>query len=298
MRFAARAAVGFACASAAIATACAPGAAAKSLFVPCAPRGAAPAFARYYLGDPFAGLPLSDSFYRCDRPHFPEPGPGAHFASYLYGDCNAEAEGCALPYEVQSAPVCSRNLSSYSNIDGGPLSSRLTTVRGVPAADFGNDRLELYTGTTTIIVFGNNPTRAAAALQTVPGVAPAIAPGDRLPAPTAGVLYGRIDCGLARPRVVLAPRRGAVRVIVRLPRRATVTATFERLEPLGRFRSRFAPRSRYRPWTSPSLTGHKGRNEMRADLPEGGTYRVWVTATDATGRSSRPLRLRVVVPHK
>ncbi len=74
---------------------------------------------------------------------------------FTYGTCEipAGAEGgCSLPVSVSNEPACSRNLAMYS----GSLSPKpvVTRVRGATAAFFeGGSRLEIQTGTTTVVIF-------------------------------------------------------------------------------------------------------------------------------------------------
>jgi hypothetical protein len=68
-------------------------------------------------------------------------------------------------------------------------------VRGVPAALFeGGHRLELYTGSVTVVIFGSNRgqlMRAANALKPVNRMASA---GNTLPSPVPGAIEGDVAC--------------------------------------------------------------------------------------------------------
>jgi hypothetical protein len=147
-------------------------------------QGAA-AFPLYDAGDGVDGLPLVTVLRRQDA---------ADFVSFVYGDCTAgDDAGCAPPAEVQVWPACRRYLSLYdSSLPGVPVPER-ATVRGVPAAFLDGDRLELQTGRSTVVVFGDSRARIlriAAALRPVGERAPR----GLLPPPERGALDGTLDC--------------------------------------------------------------------------------------------------------
>lgn len=142
------------------------------------------AFPLYDTGDRVDGLPLVAVLRRQDT---------ADFISFVYGDCIAgDDAGCAPPVEVQVWPACRRYLSLYDSLSGVPVPER-TTVRGVPAAFPDGDRLELQTGRSTVVVFGDSRARIlriAAALRPVGERAPR----GPLPPPERGALDGTLDC--------------------------------------------------------------------------------------------------------
>lgn len=143
-------------------------------------------FPLYDAGDRVDGLPLTAVLRRADT---------ADFVSFVYGDCVARDDlGCAPPLEIQVWPACRRNLGLYEpSSPGTPLPER-TTVRGVPAAYFEDcERLELQTGSSTIVVFAGSRARlvrAAGALRPL-GARPTSGP---LPAPEAGAVAGGLRC--------------------------------------------------------------------------------------------------------
>jgi len=160
-------------------------------------RAAATPYTVYWLGPSFQGFKLTDRIRRIEKP---EPGErfGADFYSFLYGTCKPASVdgGCTLPAEIQSWAACKRNLSVYSlTPDGTPLPHKSLRIRGVPAAYFEDGaRLEIYTGRTTVVIFGSDPTqlsRAAAAMASTDGKIKAGAP---LPAPARGALQGKLAC--------------------------------------------------------------------------------------------------------
>ena len=157
-----------------------------------------PDFPLYSPGQSLEGLPLTGMARRLEARVAPDTHR-ANFASFRYGDCTPGNDGgCPAPLEIQIWPACERNLSSYSLTPfGDPLPHERVTVRGVPAAFFEDGhRLELYTGSVSVVMFGEGKAqllRAAEALQAVntpdgPG------PGEPLPAPAAGALEGRLEC--------------------------------------------------------------------------------------------------------
>lgn len=115
--------------------------------------------------------------------------------SFIYGDC-APPEGsdegsCAPPMEVQVWNACARNPSFYTQDMLNPTPDK-TTVRGVPAAYFeGGNRLEIQTGRSTVVIFGDNPGAVASELRGVNNSVPAHVD---LPAPAAGAMTGKIKC--------------------------------------------------------------------------------------------------------
>lgn len=131
-----------------------------------------------YAGDRVAGLPLSAVERRTDE---------ATYVSFLYGDCTAgDHYGCALPLEIQVWPACVRSPELYDA--GDPFAPRPESarVRGVPGAALDEGRqLELRTGSSTVVIFGETRAlvnRAAAALR---GLAGGVRPGDPLRPPVA-----------------------------------------------------------------------------------------------------------------
>lgn len=105
----------------------------------------------YHLGDEFDGLPLSDVLP-------PAQGAGGS-TSFIYGDCQPSGSdgGCAPPLEVQTWIECSRPPRVPE--------SRLEEVRGaLVETDPREARVEVFTGTNTVVIFGTAE-RASAAVQ-------------------------------------------------------------------------------------------------------------------------------------
>lgn len=158
------------------------------------------AFDEYPLfnaGSRVEGLPLTAVLRRDDT---------ASYVSFVYGDCVAGGDaGCTPPAEIQVWPACQRNPTLYDAASPGsplldsvlldrPLPER-TVTRGVPASLFdGGTRLELQTGRSTVVVFGDSRARVlriAAALRALDG---SVRAGAKLPAPVADGIGGAMDC--------------------------------------------------------------------------------------------------------
>jgi hypothetical protein len=81
---------------------------------------------------------------------------------------------------------------------GGGMSPepRMTRVRGTTAAFFeGGTRLEIQTGTTTVVIFAFSKRKALAVAESLRGVNVPVSVCDRLPPPAPGALEGSLPCG-------------------------------------------------------------------------------------------------------
>jgi hypothetical protein len=98
----------------------------------------------------------------------PEHDVVADFLSLVYGEC--EATPCAspreIPLEIQIWESCNRYVDDYEIAPGTPYPHKDTSIRGTSAADF-DDRLEVYAGSVSIVIFAQPELarRAAAALR-------------------------------------------------------------------------------------------------------------------------------------
>ena len=138
---------------------------------------------------------------------FYDTGGFSPSVSFIYGDCQATDDmGCAPPVQVQVWPACIRNPSLYESSRPGALTPEPTSVRGVPAAFFEDGhRLEIQTGTSTVVVFARSRDevlQVASALRGVNvaaqasrGVNVAARASEALPPPAAGALDGTLKCG-------------------------------------------------------------------------------------------------------
>ncbi len=143
-------------------------------------------FPLFYGGERVDGLPLARIIRRRDT---------ADYVSFVYGECEPRADtGCAPPAEIQVWPACQRSLALYGV--PAPVSPSLepVTIHGVPAAFLdGGARLEIQTGTSTVVVFSSTrarATRIGAALRPLGSQAAATA----LPPPAPGALDGTLEC--------------------------------------------------------------------------------------------------------
>lgn len=143
-------------------------------------------FTLYYAGRSYGELPLTiDGGDDARDHHRGEP------VSFTYGGCEpppeAQEDRCSEPLAISNYEICAENPSRYPRGD-----YRMTRLRGVPAALFGQsgdslEKLELYTGTTTVVIEIDG-VRAAydVARHLIPlNRRPS---GDRLPPPARGAL--------------------------------------------------------------------------------------------------------------
>lgn len=137
----------------------------------------------YYAGDSYKGLPLT----------FAELGPGRGEGlrrawSFAYGDCELpEGEGgCPLPLEIQNWSICTRFPALYP----GPT-PQTETVRGAETLPAGGG-LDLYTGRTTIVIFGQGKNKR----DVVKALRPVGNAGKQraLPPPSPAALEGELPC--------------------------------------------------------------------------------------------------------
>lgn len=136
--------------------------------VPCLKARRLPTFTAYDLGAHFAGLALTTVSHNCFVPsgHLVGPGPRdlAWTSTAIYGTCTPEGAegGCGPPLEVQSWPECDRNYAPYGPPgDLKPRTSyRLSGSHRLPTASLEHglsNRIEIYDGRTTVVVFTDGP---------------------------------------------------------------------------------------------------------------------------------------------
>jgi hypothetical protein len=145
-------------------------------------------FALYNAGNDVAGLPLVAILRRNDPP--------TNWVSFIYGDCTPTGgAGCAPPAEVQIWPACRRNPAIFAKSVGAPRAESTISIRGVPAAFYEEGtRLEIQTGRSTVVIFGESReliSQVAAALR---GVNRLVTASDRLPPPAPGAVDGKLPC--------------------------------------------------------------------------------------------------------
>src|SRR5690242_238035 len=149
----------------------------------------------YWLGRGYGGLALTGvTTTRVDVPnaaHSRILRTHSHVVDFAYGECAAgsgEEGGCSPPLDIQNWPACGRNAALF----GMSLPLRVH-IRGVPAHHFG-DRIEIWTGTTDIVIFGKHATQVAGELRSANHLGPDTGPGDPLPPPAPGAIEGRLHC--------------------------------------------------------------------------------------------------------
>ena len=143
----------------------------------------------YYAGDDVAGLPLN---YVLRQPI----NRMQESVSFIYGDCTPSPHaGCAPPVEIQIWPACIRNPSIFKGPAPYAPVSEAATVRGVPAAFFeGGHRLEIQTGTSTVVVFGAERSQVSTVVTQLQGVNVEVEPAQELPAAEQAALAGTLKC--------------------------------------------------------------------------------------------------------
>jgi hypothetical protein len=84
------------------------------------------------------------------------------FLSLIYGECEATPT-CGTPLEIQIWESCNRYVDDYEIAPGTPYPHKDTSIRGTSAAEF-DDRLEVYAGSVSIVIFAKaDLARSAAA---------------------------------------------------------------------------------------------------------------------------------------
>ena len=141
----------------------------------------------YWLGESFRSKELTHAS-RGER-------KGQATFTFIYGDCEAESDaGCAPPYQLQNYHACARNLAGYE----GPKPKRRKPIRGAEVYEFGDggmfDRLEVYTGRTTITVSAPTAAKARGVVRLLESINGTISPEERLRPPQRGAMEGKLRC--------------------------------------------------------------------------------------------------------
>lgn len=150
----------------------------------------------YYLGTTYDAEPLTEILRSAD----------AHRLTgriFVYGECEPGPEGGALfidsgcepPYQVENTHICAKK----PRVTRNPSAGQRTRIRGVPAFQYTEGDLDIYTGQTTvgIGVGAQGPRselavrRAARQLRSVDGK---IGLNDPLPQPSKRALEGKLKC--------------------------------------------------------------------------------------------------------
>ena len=92
-----------------------------------------------------------------------------NFVNLIYGTCHASDDSaCAPPLAIQIWQSCNRTLGDYELAPGTPYPHTNLVVRGTQAAQFDEGRIEVYTGSVTIVLFGDKSLTSRAARELVP----------------------------------------------------------------------------------------------------------------------------------
>lgn len=128
-------------------------------------------FEVFSAGAGVGDVSLEEVERRCGGPA-PADEPPPNYTNYVYGDCEIPegATGCQPPLQVQTWPLCERALGDYT-FEGRPLPRReLPSIGGarVFEIEFGPDRrIEVYTRTSTIVIFAFDYELAVEALDSL-----------------------------------------------------------------------------------------------------------------------------------
>jgi hypothetical protein len=136
-------------------------------------------FPLYAPGEAHDDLPLTAVVRRFeDSPN--APPVRENYVDFIYGTCDTSAGGCAPPLSVQVWAACERNPMAYGPDEAeGPFD-----LRGVPAYFFeGGRRLELSTGTSTVVIFSTGRDAALSAANALEGINNQVPAGTPLPPP-------------------------------------------------------------------------------------------------------------------
>ncbi len=164
-------------------------------------------FETFSVGPSIEGLALTHAERRCGG------GPVAtrvNYVSYIYGDCEISdgATGCQPPLEIQTWPACQRFLAKYS-FRGRPLPHRfLPGPSGAKVVEFNfafDKRIEVYTGSATVVIFATDRARAIEAVEMLRLEGRREPPAsnsteldsglpDRLEPPAQGSMEGNLSC--------------------------------------------------------------------------------------------------------
>lgn len=164
-------------------------------------------FEVFSAGPAVAGVPMTGVVRRCDRGALADEITSNFFA-YIYGDCKAQAGGCRLPLQIRSYPACQRSFAEYE-FEGKPLPYKeLPPVGGARVREIEflvDHRIEVYTGTSTIVISAADWSLAEEALRLLRGqpsgeppatTADSLAqePQEPLEPPAQGAIEGDLQC--------------------------------------------------------------------------------------------------------
>lgn len=125
-------------------------------------------FEVFSAGPSVSGVPLNSVQRRCGGSTSVNEPP-ANFINYVYGHCEiAEgATGCEPPLEIQTWPACQRALGDYSFEGKPPPYKKLPSRDGAEVVEINfmlDHRIEVYSKSSTIVIFAEDPALANEAL--------------------------------------------------------------------------------------------------------------------------------------
>jgi hypothetical protein len=154
----------------------------------------------YWLGERFAGLPLTANAGSATRP------------SFIYGTCDPSPHGgCAPPLELQHWPLSERGPGVFQIAPGRRTNCRLPSVSRVTAAIFATTGgVEVYLGDRVVVLFGKSGLVRKAMLE----LRPVKPQQPALPRPPAWVFEQLRRCAPPAPELKLNEWRTAGRPTV------------------------------------------------------------------------------------
>lgn len=150
------------------------------------------AYPLYYAGDEVEGNELDDISGEDNwQRNLDQRSVGFTF---FYGTCELEGEdhpSCAPPIQIQVSSICDRHLGLYRGMP------EVFDIRGAKASTNGGG-LEIFTGHTTVVIFGDRELFKPTIRQLRP--LGQDAPSSRLPPPVPGGVRGKLPCQQYKPR--------------------------------------------------------------------------------------------------
>jgi hypothetical protein len=141
----------------------------------------------YYAGAEVAGLPLED----IEGEDWQEDGRSIGW-NFYYGDCDPPSGlfaegGCQPPLQIQNYSSCRRWASLFSS------KSDMFDFRGAKAARERGRGFEVFTGRTTVVIYGTRGRFVKSAARQLRDVRQTDRP-SLLPPPAPGTLWGKRPC--------------------------------------------------------------------------------------------------------